>query len=492
VYSKGLWGYLPANVLQGIVGFAAIMIFTRILSPDEYGRYVLALGVSSVVYTIVFTWMESAIARFYPADRILDPLAPVLYGTLYRAFVAIALVFLTLVTVATIVWPAQNPGQEALKAAIACGLASIVSRSLLRLVQEQRRSEGRVLPASGIDMLQTGGGFALGVVFALLGMKAGAPLLGAGMAALLILPFVAREDWGRALKGRFDSSAAKSYLHYGFPISMSLVLSLALYTLDRFLIAHFMGEADVGAYHASFSIASRIIDVLFIWFGAAGVPAMIHALENGGDDTLKTEARRQIVLMAMILFPAAAGIISIAAPLSALMIGEELRTQSLTVIPMVTIGALLAGLNNGYFLLQFTLTKKTKLLVMAMSVPAILNIALNVALIPRFGLAGAAFAYAASFAFGVLASWFLGVRAVRLPVPVWLLTKAAAAAAFMAAVLMALPSFGLFLDLTAKPLIGACIYGALALAWNIGSAREWTRALAARVSAKLIHARGHG
>ena len=35
MFWKGVWGYLPANIVQGLVGFLAIVIFTRLLSPEE-------------------------------------------------------------------------------------------------------------------------------------------------------------------------------------------------------------------------------------------------------------------------------------------------------------------------------------------------------------------------------------------------------------------------------------------------------------------------
>ena len=68
MFFKGLWGYLPANILQGIIGFATLMVFTRVLTPEAYGQYALAFGLSSLVYTLVFTWMEAAMARFYIAE----------------------------------------------------------------------------------------------------------------------------------------------------------------------------------------------------------------------------------------------------------------------------------------------------------------------------------------------------------------------------------------------------------------------------------------
>jgi len=333
VFLKGLMGYLPANLLQGVIGFLTLTIFTRILSPEDYGRYALALGVTSLTYTACFCWIEAAMARFYPVEKNDDVEAPELYGTLYRMFAAVALLLISVSALGLYLWPTPTPGGQALKSAMGAGLISIVSRSLLRMAQEQRRSEGRVGSSAGIDVLQTGGGFLLGVLFAYLGLKGGAPLLGAGVMALILLPFFVREDWGRARRGVWSAPKAVSYARYGFPITLSLILSLGLYTLDRFLIAHFMSEADVGAYQAGFSLASRVIDVLFIWFGAAGVPSMINALETGGDKALKDEARQQILLIALLAFPAVAGLISLASPLTELLIGENLRGKALAITP---------------------------------------------------------------------------------------------------------------------------------------------------------------
>ena len=38
MFWRGVWGYLPANIVQGVVGFLAIILFTRLLSPKDFGR----------------------------------------------------------------------------------------------------------------------------------------------------------------------------------------------------------------------------------------------------------------------------------------------------------------------------------------------------------------------------------------------------------------------------------------------------------------------
>ena len=472
MYFKGLWGYLPANIIQGIVGFLSLIVFTRLLSAEDYGRYALAYGVSSLGYTLFFTWIEAAMARYYPAEKREDVTAPILYGTLYRCFMAIALVFIGLSLLALSLWS----GSEALKMAIGLGLMSAVTRSLLKLVQEQRRSEGRVAQAAMIDMAMTIGGFGLGVIFIRMGLGGGAILLGAGIMALCLLPFVAREDWGRAIKGRFDGVRLKDYAHYGFPIALSLILTLGLYTIDRFLVAHYLSEGDAGAYHAGYSLASRILDVLFIWFGAAGTPALIQALENGGVEALKAQARQQIMTMAIVLFPAVGGLIVVSEPLGSLMIGEALRERALLITPYIAIAALFSGLNSYYFLQAFTLAKRTLLLILAMSIPALANIALNIILIPTMGLIGSAIACCLSFGLGVLSAWALGLRVLALPVPIVGLTKLLGFTIMMMLACSIVPDFGhepihFGLNIAIKAIIGIVVYAGLVLAFDIEGLR---------------------
>lgn len=481
MFFKGLWGYLPANVLQGVVGFATLMAFTRLLTPEEYGQYALALGVTTLAQTVFFTWIEAAMARFYIAESRDNPDAPQLYGTLWRLYAWVFAVFALVCALGLWLWP----GNGALKLAIGYGLATTVFKSLIKAVQEQRRAEGRVGSASMIDMAQTAGGFVIGVICALAGLGGGSPVLGVGLIALLTLPLFAREDLGRAVRGVFDPVRARAYAHYGIPVSLSLILTLVLYTVDRFLIAGILNEAEAGAYHAGYSLASRILDVLFIWLGAAGTPAMVHALETGGAGALRDNARQQLKTMAFIMFPATAGLIMVAPAFGTLMIGEALRDRALSVTGLISLGALLSGLNTYYFLQAFTLAKTTRLLVAAMAVPAVSNIALNLLLIPRMGLNGAALATALSFALGLAASWVLGRKALALPVP-WLdLFMTAACAVFMMAVVSLIPLTGQPIDLVVQSACGGAVYAALAWLLDLNNVRELTDRIYQRLRIKV-------
>ncbi len=463
MFWRGVWGYLPANIAQGVVGLGSILVFTRLLSPADYGVYALGFSVMTLGHTLVFTWLEAAMARFYAAEHGKPGLSD-LFATIYRAWLGLALLFVPLGAVGLWLWPASWP----VKAAAAAGLSAILARSLVKLVQERRRAAGDVMAASALDMGQTAGGFGLGALFAAMGFGGAAPLVGAGLAGLLCLPPSLGRELTIAREGRFDAARLKAYAHYGFPISLSLILALVLATTDRFLIAAFMDAKSVGAYHAAYSLANRTLDVVFIWLGAAGGPALVMALERGGREALKRAATEQASTMVLMTLPAAVGLALVARPLAELMVGEGLREAATQVTPWIAIGGFFSGITTYYFHQAFTLGRRTKLLLLAMTFPALANVALNLVLIPRFGVVGAAWATAISYAFGAAASWALGQRAGGLPVPWDTLAKAGAATALMALAVIAVPPLGGALELLLKAGIGAAVYGAVA--WTLDAA----------------------
>jgi O-antigen/teichoic acid export membrane protein len=466
VFWRGVIGYLPANLVQGLVGLLSIVAFTRLLTPEAYGAYALAFSVSSLVHTASFTWLEAAMARFYAREAEAGALAAH-FATLYRLFCVLALALP--LAAGLVVW--LLPLADGLKVAITAGLVATPLRSLAKLAQEHRRAAGRVRSSALLDIGQSAGAFAIGAGLAAIGAGGAAPLIGAGLAAAACLAFVLPEELGSVRGGRFEAARAKDYAHYGVPVALSLILSLALATTDRFMLAAFLDPASVGVYHAGYSLSNRTLDVLFIWLGAAGGPAAVAALERGGPEALKRTAREQASLMLLIGLPAAAGLALVARPLAELMVGEGLRAGAARVTPWIALSGLFSGLTTYYLHTAFTLARRTRLMLVAMAVPAGANLLLTLLLIPRFGLDGAMWATAASYGLGALASLVLGRRVMPLPIP-WLdLCRCGAAAAGMTAVVLLIPPLGGFAELAAKAAAGALAYAALAFAFDASEMR---------------------
>jgi O-antigen/teichoic acid export membrane protein len=462
MFWRGVFGYLPLQVFKGLIGFGSVFAFTRLLTPEEYGQYALAFPAAALVQAIFLTWTEAAVERFHVAEARGDGLANH-FVTLHRAFAACAALaaLLTLVTLAAL------DLHPALELAIALGVASGVVRSGLRLVQKRRRAEGQVFAYALTDVVSSGAGFAVGAVAAAYGWGAAAPLFGGLVAAAgcLLLEGAGELRGGRG--GRFEPHRARRYAAYGVPVALSLILGLVLSSADRFLIAALLDPASVGVYHAGYGVAHRALDMMFIWLGLAGGPAVIAALDRGGAGDFRKAARTQADVMLLLGIPAAAGIALVADPLAELMVGPALREGAARVIPWIAASGFFAGFTTYYLNQSFVLAKRSGVLMLSVSVPAALLVALNLLLVPRFGLDGAMWAATLSFAGGAASAYGFGRRILPMPLPAATIARCGAAAVAMSAVVLALPSYGAGPDLLLGASAGALAYAAALAALEV-------------------------
>ncbi|MDP3660266.1 lipopolysaccharide biosynthesis protein [Phenylobacterium sp.] len=466
MFWRGVIGYLPVNVVQGVVGLLTIVTFTRLLTPEQYGHYALGFSVMVLVHTSLLTWTEAAMARFWVGEEARGDASQHM-ATLYRTW----LVLLAALPPAALViafWPMQHD----LKLAAAAGLAAVAPRSIANLIQQRQRAAGEVRNAAFMDIAQTLGAFGIGVAMALAGWGGAAPVLGAAAAAGLCAMVLLPRELGRAKGGRFEPKRARSYAAYGTPVALSLILALVLATTDRFVIAAYLDEASVGVYHAGYSLANRTLDVLFIWLGGAGAPALIMAMERGGRPALASAAREQASLMILLTLPAAAGVALTAGPLSDLLVGPALREGAAQVTPWIAASGFLGGMTTYYFSQAFTLARRTGRLLAAMAIPAVANLALNLVLIPHMGLTGALLATLISFGLGLIATLALGRGLVDLPIPWKTLAEAGLATLLMGLAVNEVPSLGGVIELALKAGVGALVYGVVVYVLDAGGLRS--------------------
>lgn len=466
MFWRGVLGYLPVNIVQGLVGLLTIVTFTRLLTPAQFGDYALGFSVMALTHTTVFTWNEAALARFWAGEADRNGGADHA-ATIYRTWLVL-LAVLPVAALIALAWPMS----DSLRLAVLAGLAAVLPRTFAKLAQERRRAGGEVGGSATIDLVQTVGGFAIGAGLAWAGLGGAAPLIGFGVAAAVCLIWCLPSERAKARDGQFDRHKIVGHAAYGVPVALSLILALVLSTTDRFLLAAFLDETTVGLYHAGYSLANRTLDVVFIWLGAAGGPALIMALERGGKEALIPAAREQASLMILLTVPAAVGLALVAAPLSELMVGPSMAQGAAHVTPWIAASGLLAGLTTYYFHQAFTLGRRTTFLLAAMAIPAVANLVLNIILIPRLGLQGALWATLISYALGLVASAALGHRLLALPVPWLTLAQAAGASTLMALAVTRIPTLGGLPELALKAAVGGLVYGAVIYVVDAGALRS--------------------
>ena len=469
---RHLLGYLPVQAVQALVGFGGVAVFTRILSPEDYGRYALTIAALSLVHMMSFTWLEAALARFHARaeqrGRVRDHLA-----TIYAAYGCLAVA--VALAGALIVW--GLPFEPRLKSVLAYALASLLLRALFQLGLETHRAAGRVARYSALEAGYLMAGFLIGIGLVLTtSLGAAGIFAGLAIAAVIGLVFDLPVMLSQARNGRRQPVRAKAYARYGAPVSMSLVFEHLLSVGDRFLIAALIGHGAVGMYAAGYGLADRLLDIIFIWFGVAVWPLTIRALEKDGKQAAKAVAGQAAGLMALIAFPAAAGLALVAVPLTELLIGEGLRAEAAVILPWIALSGLMNGMMTYYFHEAFTLTRRTGVMAAIMAGAAALNLGLNLLLIPAMGLVGAAIATVAAYSIALAVCGVWGRRYFALPLPWAEWIKAATATVIMTAGVFALPELETaWLDLILKAATGGFVYAVAAWVLDIAGCRGWLR-----------------
>ena len=65
-WRRYLTGYLPVNVVQAVVGIGSLMIYSRLMTPVQFGHYVLALSSQFLGQWFFFGGFLMGTARWIP------------------------------------------------------------------------------------------------------------------------------------------------------------------------------------------------------------------------------------------------------------------------------------------------------------------------------------------------------------------------------------------------------------------------------------------
>jgi O-antigen/teichoic acid export membrane protein len=474
---RHLLTYLVPNLAQAIASFGTVAVLTRFMTAEEYGRYALVYTAMTLVQYLTLTWVEAAAARFY-GDAVEKNDKPNHFATLIQASLWCSLAFGVLCIAIIAIWP----GDVALKLTLAAAFGGVLMRTVIKIALETRRMAQEATRYAVVETSHTLLGFLAAIICVIaFGMGPEGAFLGLAIGSLIVLAIEGPALWLSAKGGRPDAERSRSYLAYGAPLAAGLVLNLILTSSDRFIIGAFLSEADVGAYSAGYQVAARILDIIFVWGSSAVTPLLIAAYERGGAKAVIPIAHDGYVIRLGIGAPAAVGIALLAQPICEFLIGESMRESAAQIVPWIALAGLLAGMCD-YFSEAFMLTKKALERALLMLVPAVINISLNIMLLPQIGLMGAVVATVAAYGVGMVLLAIVGRRYISLPIPIVETIKIALACAVMAGVVYSVPSPGGFLEIIIKATLGAVAYGSAAVLLNLADARTRLDCLLARFS----------
>ena len=196
--------------------------------------------------------------------------------------------------------------------------------------------------------------------------------------------FTAAKLWRYISVSSFDRSLVKDMLKYSVPLIPTTLLWLVTSISDRFIITLFKGEYWNGINSISYKIPT-ILTTVYTMFSQAWSMSAITEDSSEDRDSFYTEV---FDMNQSFMYLASAGILLIIKPFTAAWVAEEYFI-SYKYSPILVLATVFTCFNV-FLGTVYIARKKTKRSFATSAFAGIINIILNFALIPSFGVYGAA------------------------------------------------------------------------------------------------------
>lgn len=390
--------YSTANALVLLAGLVSFPALTRLLDNTQYG--ILGYYETWVMMAVAVAKLgaQHAIIRFYPHGG--DPARLERFATnlLLLPMLASLLLWLLAVTVlGSVAWLGGASFSPVLWAAL-LAIPLMVFASLVQMVIRASELSG-LLTVTRVAWRWLELVLMLGAVVAI-ERSALAAYGGRILAAVLVLSYYVR--WmRRALRfsrAAVDHKEFREALLYGFPLVMNEIAGIALISLDRVMLKGMLGDyAIVGVYTIGYSLAIQVSVFMSASLSESFIPVANRLYETGGAEQVRALKRR-------ILLPMTYASIGIAIAIACT--GSEVL-RAVSGADKAGSGPVFAWIGTMYAMYPLVdisaygllLYKRTMTVLRLTFASAVINIVLNLILIPKLGMMGAVYATVASYLF---------------------------------------------------------------------------------------------
>lgn len=397
-----------SRIANAAIPFFLIPIFTRYLTPDDFGIVAMFAAVTGVISPFVGLNMPGSIGLKYYERETID--LPRYIGTCFQtAAASSAVVFIVLwLGSGMITGLTQIPPHWVLTAIIVAA-----GQFLIQTIMILWQVKMRPVPYSIFQNLQTLLNIGLSI---LLVVTFGMNWQGRIIAQLVTMPLFAAIAFAilarnRMLNFSFHRPYAVTALMFGIPLIPHELGSLLIAQMDRLLITNMVSIGDAGIYSVGLLIVS-VIELLASSFNQAFSPWLFKQLSSPSGVAKDRIVRYTYLYFALILIFSMLFALIMPTILH-FFVGKDFRAAAHYTV-WLALGFAFSGM---YYMVAnyIVFASRTSLLAAVTLSSGLANIILCYFLIKRNGAVGAAQATAIAFFLSFALTWFLSSRVYAMP-----------------------------------------------------------------------------
>lgn len=421
------------NLAQKIRGLVFIPLITKFLGADSYGAFIQVTVVMTLIATVFRFGLDSSLVRYMQEISNRNERARLYYSILVAGIGSGAIAAGVIAMVAEQM-SRLTLSTESYKPLFEIGSLLIPLYIIEKVEKNFFRSEMRIKTYSLLDgikvYLEVGTitvivwWFDYGLLPVFYGLV-GIQILFVGLIQLIIT---------RQIGFRHPSiSGFGRYFRYSVPIMITELSGMSQDRADRILLGYFIGPAAVGVYSIAYTLA-RLLRLfalpLRISFFAEFSRLWVDDRRSDAYQILENGVRYFTALSV----PSIVGLYLIGPSLLSELSTDHIGQQALPLLPVLAVGVTCIGSATIYQQI-FYAAEQTRIVSVIRATGGIMNIGLNIILIPYLGPLGAAITTLATFGFTALGIGGLARQRFSVPFPLLFIIKATIAAAVMTVVM---------------------------------------------------------
>lgn len=407
---KGSVIYGTGGILQNVVGFLLIPIYTRYLTTSDYGIVAVSSSIFSVIEILLGMGLSSAIVRHYydyvnSRDGVREYIGTVFLFSLSVSFLTI----IALTVFGSFLFGplfSKIPFRPYILLTLWAALFGTTGNILLSLYRAREQADRYVALRVGKFVISLGI-----IIYLVVVLRQGAlGQIRGGFFTELIFFFIFLLLIFREGIFKFSIPKLKNALRFGLPVVPHLLSGWVLAVFDRILLERMTSLSEVGLYNLGYRIG-MVMSLFVSAINFAWTPIFFDIAKNAQNP--RNILSRMFTLYTVVVSTLAVGVILFSREVTLMMAAEPFH-EAIIVIPTVAVGYLFQGL----YLMSVTpifYTKKTYILPFLTGISAAANIGINLLLIPKLGIMGAAYATLISFALLFLLTHYTAQRYYWLP-----------------------------------------------------------------------------
>ena len=361
------------------ISFFMLPLYTRMLTTSDYGQLdILQTTISLLIPLVTFQVVE-AVFRFSVDMRDKDSASKVLTNGIFLCLIGMLITLL--------LFPIFNNFEPF--ATYTTMFYLIMFLTIFHgIIKQFVRGLEKIKTFVAADLIYTGSFVTFNIVF-LVNLRMGLRGYFLSMVLAHLVAIIVLIIFGNVFKylnlKSFNKKLLKTMLIYSIPLIPNGLMWWVMNVSDRYILTYFLGFDATGIYSVSYKFPSLITLMNSIFFMAWQLSAMQEYGKEGYDNFYKNI----FGVLSSFLLLITAVVLLILKPLMSVFVADAFY-ESWKYVPLLLVGTVFQAFSS-FFGTNYTASKKTKGAFTTSVYGAIVNIGINLLLIPIWGIQAAAF-----------------------------------------------------------------------------------------------------